>query len=215
MRSGLCLSFPSKLVAFRVLGALLNLTDPDQLLASLWEPSFSSGLGTPSRPELCCGRVYLWPRLLDGPCPVSSPTSCPLSAGWTLELPGYFVWSEAAGWIHCCDLRALPHFHTLWDCHPASEGMACAGPPVHPGLIHSRHSPAHTAPAEAQFMPCEKSPTRNSVKLFRALEVNRGVIINLCRITSLCNAKMCNPGNRNRRIQLNRVVSSACWKLVF
>lgn len=48
-----------KAYGFQVLGALPNLTDPDQLLASLWEPSFSTGLGTPSRPELCCGRVYL------------------------------------------------------------------------------------------------------------------------------------------------------------
>lgn len=193
MMSGLCLSFPSEPMALRVLGALLNITDPDQLLPSPRETSFSSGHGTQSWPELCCGHVYLWPCLLDGPISCLQSHLLPLAAGWTLETPGGFVWSEAAGESHCCDLQALPPLQTLWDCHSASEGMACAGSPVLPGLIHSWHSPAHTAPAETRFMPCEKSPMKNSVKPFRALEMNRGVIINFCRITSLCNAKMCNP----------------------
>lgn len=84
---------------------------------------FSSGLGTQSWPELRCGHVYLWPGLLDGPQSCVQSYLLPLSAGWTLEVPGYFIWTEATGEIHCCDLRA----QTLWGCH-----SACAGSPVLP-----------------------------------------------------------------------------------
>ena len=92
MGSGLCLSFPPKPMAVRVLWALMSLTGPDQLLPSAQEPCFSSELGTRSLPELCYGHVSELAFWTDPCCsPVSSPTSRPCLLdgpwNWLITLP--------------------------------------------------------------------------------------------------------------------------------
>lgn len=145
MRSGLCLSFPSEPMALRVLGALLNLTGALSTLTS------SSPLsGRPVSAQSLAPSPGLNYAGLSLTLPSGWTQSClqsyllPLSAGLTLEVPGYLSGQRllvrfiAVTW-------ALPHPQTPWDCHSASEGMACAGSPVLPGLVHSWHSPAPTA----------------------------------------------------------------------
>lgn len=143
------------------------------------------------------------------PCcsPVSSPTFCPClldgAWNWLIPLPA---------------LRLLMGFlaMTTWVCPmlrpcrtaPCRGGHSLCWVSCGSWFV-STHGTAlltllpNTAPAETEFMPCEKSPMRNTVKPFRVLEVNRGVIINLCKITGFCNAKVCNPGNRSSCIWLN------------
>lgn len=58
--------------------ALLNHTDPDQLLPSLQEISISSGLGTQSYSlNYAVGMFISGLAFWTHPCPVPSPTSCP------------------------------------------------------------------------------------------------------------------------------------------
>lgn len=161
------------------------------------------------------GLTMLWAcfslTLPSGCTPVLSPVLPLALVCWTdLGSAWFLCLLRGSGEIHCCDLWALPHPQILWHCHSASEGMACAGSPAscfQPLMAQ----PCSTAHADSLYA-CQKSPMRNSVKPFRALEGNKGVIINLCRITSLCYAKMSSPGNRDSCMQLNWAVSSSCWK---
>lgn len=210
MMSGLCLSFPSELMALRVLGALLNLTDTDQLLPALQETSFSSGLGTQSWPDYAVGMFLSDLAFWMHPSPVSSPTSCPCLLDWPwqclVSLSAQRLWWDSLLWplgsAPSSDPVALP----LCQWGHGLCWVTCASC-FQPLMAQ----PCSTAHADSLYA-CQKSPMRNSVKPFRALEGNKGVIINLCRITSLCYAKMSSPGNRDSCIELNWAVSSSCWK---
>lgn len=198
-------AFPPKPMAAGVPWALMSLTGPDQPLPCAQKPCFSSGLCTQSLPELCCGHVYLWPCLLDGhmlysPSPVLPLTLvCWMDLGTGLLLR--LVWG--CWW----DSLLCPMFE-LWRTAPCQWWHSLCWVTRGSWLV-SAHGTVlltllrDTASTETEFMLCEESPTRNSVKPFRVPEVNRGVTINLCRISGLCNAKICNPGNRNSCIQLN------------
>lgn len=102
MMSGLCLSFPSELMALRVLGALLDLTDTDQLLPVLQETSFSSGLGTQSWPDYAVGMFLSDLAFWMHPSPVSSPTSCPCLLDWPwqclVSLSAQRLWWDSLLW---------------------------------------------------------------------------------------------------------------------
>lgn len=211
MRSGLCLSFPPKPMAVRVLWALVSLTGLDQPLPSLCRsplsvqglapsPCLSYAVGMPTS-SLPSGRTHV----------VVLSSSLLLALVWWVDL--------GTSWLPCLRLLMGLIAMTTWlwpmfrPCGTATCWWGHRLCRVTRGSwLISTHGiavfvlPLDAAPTETGFVPCEKSPMRNSVKPCRVLEVSRGFIINLRSITGLWNAKMFNPGNRNSCIQLNWAV---------
>lgn len=84
----------------------------------------------------------------------------PLSYGWTLEMADDFASSEAVDGIRCYDHLALPHGQTLQDCTLSVKAQLVLG---HLWVMAQPCSCCSlTAPAKNEFMPCEKSLSRNS-----------------------------------------------------